>query len=183
MRRKRKLIFSIIAAIIILILMGFGIWGAMANIGIGGDITFDAEALEVSISGKMYGHNKDNLTEETAENLPGATWTKEMAENGEDYYLDWSGLNLWFADKDNPIVIEIYITNNHDDSDIVVAIENNTITEGKNFTFTLTTSGTAQNGIIGVGETLKCLITMSIVDANFAVSGNIDLNFSLASGL
>lgn len=175
MNKTHKLIISILAMIIVIILMGFGIWAVLADIGIGSDITFEIGRINADISGKVYGHHKDHLTQDQAEQLPGGSWTQQ-SENPE---LDWSGLNLTFADKDMPIVIEVNITNTHQTQDLSVVIENKTNTNGKNFSLTMEVFGEQSEGVIGTGETARYVFTLRVLDANKSVSGNLELIFRI----
>ncbi len=182
MRRKTRLITSIICMVLVAILVVFGIWAVVGgDIGIGGDISFEAPDLEVTIAGHMYGHDKDHMTEENAEELPGAEFGKNTANDGVENNLDWTGLDLQFADKNTNIIIQVYITNNHQEKAVLVGISDKSETEGKNFSVTIESSGTATKDVISVGETINYTITLKIIDKGLKVDGKLNIIFSLTN--
>lgn len=184
MRRKSRLIMLIISLVLILALMSIAIWAAVgADIGVGGDINIEAPDLNVKITGKMYGHHKDHMTEENAEELPGADWGVTTLEDGEENNLTWDNLDLIFVDKYTDIVIELSITNRHEEKAIVVGVDNKTDTEGKNFTLTIESSGTSTQDVISVGETIIYKMTFKIIDEKVSASGNFDITYSLSNAI
>ncbi len=182
MRRKTRLITSIICMILVAILVVFGIWAVVGgDIGIGGDISFEAQELEVTISGYMYGHDEEHMTEENAEQLPGKEFNQNTVGDGVDNNLDWTGLDLVFVDKNVDIIIEVFITNNHPEKAVRVSPNDKSETEGKNFSVTIDCSGTATKDIISVGETINYTITLKILDKGMKVDGILDIIFSLTN--
>lgn len=179
MNRKGKLAISIVAMVLVAFFVGWGIWSVFQDIGIGVDVSFSGENMSATITGKMYGHDKDHMTSDTAEILDGATWTDGIAEDS--HSLDWSNLDLNFADKFTDIVIVVSITNGNEEAPINVAVENKTETEGKNFTVAIDQSGTSTQDLIGVGETIEYTITLKIVNPNLRVDGTLDVIFSLVN--
>ncbi|MBO5022354.1 MAG: hypothetical protein J6C53_02620 [Clostridia bacterium] len=182
MRRKTKLITSIVFMVLVAILTALGIWAVVGgDIGIGGDISFEAQELEVTISGYMYGHDKNHMTEENAEQLPGDEFGKQDDSEIVKNSLDWTGLDLVFVDKNVDIIIEVFITNNHLDKAVRVSPSDKSQTEGKNFSVTIDCSGTATKDIISVGETINYTITLKILDKGMKVDGILDIIFSLTN--
>lgn len=185
MRRKMRLVVSIIIFMLVGILVGLGMWAVLGgDIGIGGDIYFSSEALEMTINGKLFGHRRDCMTEDTAEILKGVTWTKETIQDGIENELDWTGLNLTFADKNTPITIKVEIRNNSDlqtGAKIGVGVSNKTDTKDKNFTVDITNYGTNIKDEIKPGETITYLIVLNIVNYVEKVDGELNVIFSFSS--
>lgn len=182
MRRKTKLITSIVFMVLVAILTALGIWAVVGgDIDIGGDISFEAPDLEVSISGYMYGHDENHMTEEDAEQLPGAEFTKNTIADGVENNLDWTGLDLVFVDKNVDIIIEIFIRNNHTEKAVLVGVNDKSETEDKNFSVTIDCSGTATKDVISVGETINYTITLKVLDKDLKVDGLLDIIFSLTN--
>lgn len=179
MNRKGKLTISIIAMVLVAFFVGWGIWSVFQDIGIGVDVSFSGENMTATITGKMYGHNKDHMTSDTAEQLDGATWTDGVAED--THFLDWSNLELNFTDAFSDIIIQIFIYNGNAETPINISVENKTETEGKNFTVAIDQSGTSTQDLIGVGETIEYTITLKIVNPNLRVDGTLDVIFSLVN--
>ena len=182
MRRKSRLIISIIIFILVAILVGMGLWAVLGgDISIGGDIYFSSTDLEVTIKGRLYGHKKSAMTKEDAEILPGATWTASTAQDGIANSLDWTDLQLNFADKNSPIIIEVEIANNHYEESVIVGVSDKTETEDKNFTVDISNYGTIQKNTITPGETITYLIVLRIVNIAWEVDGKLDIIFSLSN--
>lgn len=179
MNRKAKLTTSIIAVIIILILMSIAIWASTVRYGIGGDISIMSPNLQTTITGKVWGHKSHNLTEETAEILQGTTWDDETSENN----FSFERLDLKFVNTYTPIVIQISIKNDEgyvDANPINVEVLNETNTEGKNFSITIESSGTAQENKIAIGETIVFTITLAVAEAGQRAGGDFSVSFLLS---
>ena len=181
MRRKWRLIISIIVMVLIFGLMIFATVGALTNVGLGGDIVISGENLEVTITGKIYGHKQNNMTEDTAEEIGTATWDINTPTEDGGNSLDWSDLPLNFVDKDEAIVIIIDIKNNHLTNSVLLGVENKSEVEGKNFTVDIAKSETLDPNQIAVGESVRYTITLKITDSSKKVEGKLNLIFSLTN--
>lgn len=179
MKKTGRLIISIAAAVIIIILMGFGIYAAVADIGIGGDISINANDLQVTIAGRIYGHNRNFMTADSAEELEGATWNSATDPDGIENNVNWNDLDLNFVSKTVDIVIEIDITNNHTEKAVLVDYRDLSPTTNKNFTVTISSS--SGENIVAVGETVTFSVTLKLIDVSEEASGSLSVLFSLKS--
>jgi len=180
MNKKAKLTIKIASLVLILALFVIAIVAiASGHFDIGGDINITAPDIEAKITGKIYGHHKDHMTEDVAENLTGADWKAEDFD-GEENTLDWDNLNLNFVNKETDIVIVISITNNGE-KELYVTVDNKTQTEDKNFTLTIQGSGTATENVVTKGETIVYTMTFHILDANKSVSGTFDVDYNIST--
>lgn len=177
MNKTGRLIIAIASVFIILILMGFGIYATFADISIGGDIAVNGHDLQMTVTGKMYGHDLKHLTEDQAFELDGNTWDSTTNPDGIENSIDWSDLDLRFVHKEVDIVIKISFTNNHTDKNVVVAYQDLSPATNKNFTITITTD--AQDNIVPVGETATYTITLKLTDKGKEASGKMNVIFTL----
>ena len=177
MNKTGRLIIAIVSAVIILILMGFGIYATFADIGIGGDIHINAKDLQVTIAGRIYGHNRNFMTADTAEELEGATWTSTTDPDGLENNVNWDDLDLSFVSKTVDIVIEVDITNNHPEKAILVDYKDLSPTTNKNFTVAITSS--SGENVVPVGEKVTFSIVLKLIDESEEASGSLSVLFSL----
>lgn len=185
-KKAKGTVLSLVLSILLvlnLVVCGVAIALSVANVTLGGSITFNAKHVNATISagtvsgGTLNGTNKMQAI------------TLDATHDGADEIATWSGLDLEFNESGDDVSISFTITNNSEEFDLASAL---TITNGTQTNATMTVSATKGGSAVDAssviidkksGETttsVQYTITFKVTDKDKSASiSGFELKFNL----
>lgn len=179
MTLKTKLILCIVAFIMIASLMLVGIFATQTvTMQIGGNVTFNATDLQVTISDGVLANGTMTDSESKMQGVK-----IDAYDDGAEELASWQGLNLTFDESGQDMTITFTITNNSttDNIQATVSVEQGT---ASNATVAVTTPSTSPATIQANNGSQQFVITFHVTDRNSpaSITGfQIDIDLEKAS--
>lgn len=183
MNSKAKLISTIAAICMVLVLLVGGIWAAStATVNVGGSVSFNANDVKVTVTGKVEGAKVNTWTKEV-------TWDETNSET--TLTANWTDLNLEFVKSTDgqgaltgeldDIVITITITNLDEQRALNVTLKDNT-TGHAGFEVELSETSDTLNKVDGAKDSAEYTITLKPTGADTTATGTLAVTIGLAAG-